>query len=259
MNDAEFQLLDAIEEGHWWFAGKRLLLASLLAEDDPGARLLDLGCGTGGVLRDWRSRCRCVGVDGSRTALQICRRKGFESVAQGDFDALPFAAGSFDTVLMLDVLEHVGDEIALLRQARGACAPDGRVLVSVPAFEWLWSRHDETFAHLRRYTAARLERVVRAAGLLPERTTYTNALIFPAAALWRVLSYRTGIGRFAPRHDFWPLPRWMNALLLRLYALEARLLRRFDLPFGVSVVCLARAPGLALPGGVDRHSSGHGG
>jgi SAM-dependent methyltransferase len=240
MNDAEFELLEQIEEGHWWFVGKRLLLASLLAEAEAGARLLDLGCGTGGVLRDWSQRCRCFGVDGSRVALRICRRKGFESVAQGDFTALPFARGIFDMVVMLDVLEHLDDEVALLHQAREACSRGGRLLIAVPAFEWLWSQHDETFGHRRRYTASRLQRVVRSAGLVPERTTYTNALVFPLAAVWRLLSYRTRLGRFAPGHDFWTLPGWLNALLIRLYALEAWLVRRIDLPVGVSIVCIAR-------------------
>jgi hypothetical protein len=85
--------------------------------------------------------------------------------------------------------------------------------------------------------------VIRAAGLTPERRTYTNALLFPLAALWRILSYRLGLGRFAPETDFWAVPAWLNGLLTRLYDLEAWLLLRFDLPVGVSLVCIARRDG----------------
>ena len=115
-------------------------------------------------------------------------------------------------------------------------------MIAVPAFPMLWSQHDETFEHRRRYRASQLEAVVRASGLEPERLTYTNTLLFPIAAVWRVLSYRLGVGRFAPKHDFWPIPGWLNALLATLYRVEAWLLERFDLPVGVSVVCIARKP-----------------
>jgi len=114
------------------------------------------------------------------------------------------------------------------------------MIIAVPAFQALWSQHDETFEHRRRYTGKQLEAVARAAGLEPERTTYTNTIVFPAAAVWRLFSYRLGLGRFAPKHDFWAIPRWLNSLLIRAYRLEAWLLRRVDLPFGVSVVCVAR-------------------
>jgi hypothetical protein len=122
------------------------------------------------------------------------------------------------------------------------------MLVSVPAFSLLWSRHDETFEHRRRYTARSLESAMRAAGLELEHTTYTNFFVFPVAAVWRVLSYRLGLGRMGPRHDFWPIPRFVNRLLVQLYALEARMLRRVRLPFGVSVACMGRRPGAGAGG-----------
>jgi SAM-dependent methyltransferase len=255
MHDAEFRLLDTIEDDHWWFVGKRLILAALLEADPGRGRLLDLGCGTGGVLREVAPRRACVGLDRSALALRVCRRKGNRGLARGDLAALPFAAASFDTVLALDVIEHLDDDVAFLRRAAGLVAPGGRLLVAVPAFQILWSRHDETLEHRRRYRASQLEAALRAAGLRVERTTYTNFFVFPVAALWRILSYRLGLGRLAPRHDFWPVPRLVNALLVRLYALEARLLRRLDLPVGVSVVCVARPEAAAANPGAPRESA----
>ena len=116
------------------------------------------------------------------------------------------------------------------------------MIITVPAFQLLWSQHDETFEHRRRYTARRLEEVVRAAGLEPEWISYSNFVVFPLAAVWRVLSYRLGLGRFAPAHDFWALPRWLNQILIGCYKLEAWLLERARLPFGVSAVCIASRP-----------------
>jgi SAM-dependent methyltransferase len=242
VNDAEFGLLDEIEEDHWWFVGKRLILTTLLERHAPDGPLLDLGCGTGGLLRDWSPQRRCVGVDGSRLALQICRRKGFSCVARSELVRAPFESGTFDAILALDVIEHLDDDVACLKEAARLCGAEGRLIVSVPAFQWLWSQHDETFEHKRRYTAAQLEHVVRRAGLEAERITYTNALLLPVAAVWRIVSYRLGVGRFAPKHDFWAIPRWLNALLVHAYRLETWLLRSFDLPLGLSVVCIARTP-----------------
>lgn len=240
MNDREFRLLEEIEEDHWWFVGKRQLLRSLLADSHAGERVLDLGCGTGGILRDLMPHFRCVGMDRSELGLRICRDRGFGNLTRGDLREIPFRSSSFDTVLLMDVIEHLDDDEDLLRRAAELLDAGGRIVVSVPAFQWLWSQHDVTFQHRRRYTARSLECAVRRAGLVPERVTYTNFAVFPVAAVWRSLSRRTGLARIAPPHDFWPAPRWLSALLAVVYAFEGWLLRRLNLPVGVSVACIAR-------------------
>jgi len=240
MNDEEFRLLDEIEDGQWWFVGKRLILRALLERHVPRGRVLDLGCGTGGILRDFMDLYPCFGADRSKLALEICSRKGFDRLVQSDLCELPFASGAFDTILALDVIEHLENDVGFLEKAHRLLAPGGRLLLSVPAFTLLWSQHDVTFQHHRRYRSSQLREAVRRAGLIPERTTYTNTLIFPAVLAWRLLSYRAGFGRFAPRHDFWDIPPWLNALLVRAYQLEARFLRTANFPVGVSVVCVAQ-------------------
>lgn len=255
MNDREFELLDRIEDNHWWFVGKRKILNSLLEKDLSSGRMLDLGCGTGGVLRDWMARRPCIGSDRSELALKICRSRGFETLVRADLNQLPFKEESFDTILLLDVIEHLDDDVAFLKRVAPLSTPGARVVIAVPAFQFLWSKHDETFEHRRRYSARQLDSVIRSAGLIPERTTYTHSLIFPLAAIWRTLSYRLGLGRFAPNTDFWPLPGWLNGLLAGVYNLEAWLLRRFDLPVGVSLVCIARISPGSLPGSSPRSAS----
>jgi SAM-dependent methyltransferase len=224
-----------------------MILRTLLEGRTADALLLDLGCGTGGMLGDMTAhdRSRCVGMDRSLVALKICRGKGFSALLRGDGAALPFRRDAFGAVLLLDVLEHLQDDVACLERVRDVCAPGGLVVIAVPAFQMLWSQHDVTFEHVRRYTAKQLVTVVRAAGLVPERVTYTNTLLFPLAAAWRLASARLPLGRHAPKHDFVALPRPLNRLLVWIYRLEARLLSRFDLPIGLSIVCLARRPSVA--------------
>ena len=242
MHDEELHLLDQLEDEHWWFVGKRQILRAVLSPYSLGKRFLDLGCGTGGVLRDWTTQSYCVGLDRSAVALQHCHERGLTALAQGDVLKLPFRRSSFDTVVMMDVLEHLEDDVAFLREASDVCVPNGHMVISVPAFQLLWSQHDETFMHYRRYTASGLQRVIREAGLDVERITYTNSLLFPLAAAWRILSYRLGLGRLAPKTDHWQVPGWLNRLLIAVYRLEARMLRQFKLPLGVSVMCVARKP-----------------
>jgi len=240
MNQAEFELMERLEDGHFWFVGKRLLLRALLDQREPRGRLLDLGCGLGGVLHDFESERPCFGTDRSLFALRLSRRRTGARLARADVTAPPFRAGSFDTVVALDVIEHLPDDVAFLRRAAELLAPGARLVVAAPAFPLLWSQHDVAFQHYRRYTARTLREAVVAAGLRPERVTYLHALIFPVALLWRLASQRLGLGRFAPKTDFWPLPAWLNRAVASLYRLEAGWLRRRDLPFGVSVACIAR-------------------
>jgi len=240
MHPEEFRQMEAIEESHWWFAGKRLLLDALLARAGmTSGRFLDVGCGTGGILQSLAGRAEVVGVDSEELALRFCRRKGLAAVVRGSALALPFAAGSFDACVMMDVLEHVDEEAALLAELRRVLRPGGVALISVPAFQALWSQHDETFEHRRRYRRAELVARVGAAGLGVEWSSYTNFFVFPPALAWRTLRRWTGI---APgmRTDFVAAPPWLNRLLVGMYGIEGRALRRSALPFGVSVACVGR-------------------
>ena len=115
MNDEEFRLLDEIEESHWWFVGKRLILRALFDSYPKGLRFLDLGCGTGGILRDWMGDNTCLGVDRSALALKICKKNGFGSLVRGDLTQLPLRPDSFDIVMLMDVIEHLPDDVGFLR------------------------------------------------------------------------------------------------------------------------------------------------
>jgi SAM-dependent methyltransferase len=243
MDDAAIAEMDALEDHHWWFVGKRLLVAALLSRlDTRGWRVLDAGCGTGGVLAHLGREVSAVGVDRSPRALAFCRRRGVERLVCAEGDRLPFRPASFDLVLLLDVLEHFADEMALLGGVQRLLRSGGRVLVSVPAFQLLWSVHDETLHHFRRYTAGRLGRVLEQAGFTLEVLTYTNVAALPPALVVRGLLARLGLRR-AGTTDFGATPAWLGRILTTAYRMEAGALRRGRrLPLGLSVAALATTP-----------------
>ena len=245
METVDIDEMRRLEDEHWWFVGKRLLVASLL---EPvlrrgGLRVLDVGCGTGGVLAHLGRQARTVGVDRSPLALAHCRTRGITHVVCGSGDRLPFGRESFDVILLLDVLEHCADETSVLTALRRVLRPGGTLLVSVPAFQFLWTRHDESVQHVRRYTARRLRRALEGGGLAVRRLTYTNVAALPPALVVRGLLARWGL-RGGERTDFRTHAPWVNRALVGAYRVEALALRRgLRLPVGLSVAALATPPG----------------
>jgi SAM-dependent methyltransferase len=233
-----------VQSVHWWFAGRRRILGSLLEYGLPVAggerRVLDVGCGTGANLDELGRFGRVEGVEAEPAAVEYCRSRGGWNVTQASGDELPFEAASFDLVTLLDVIEHVPDDATILAEARRVLRPGGSVLITVPAYTWMWGAQDEISHHYRRYTAGRLRSSLNAAGLLPERTTYFNTLLFPPIAAIRLLRrVRPQRGELSSDFELTE-PGPLNSLLARLFGLEASILRRANLPFGVSVAALAR-------------------
>ena len=240
METVEIDEMYRLENHHWWFVGKRLLVDALLAGVlRPGSRVLDVGCGTGAMLAHLGARARTVGADRSVRALEYCRRRGLGTLVRADGDRLPFAPRTFDVVLLLDALEHFADEGSLLASVHGVVRPGGTVLVSVPAYQFLWSAHDESLHHVRRYTGATLRRALEQSGFVVRRLTYTNTVALPPALLVRGVLGRFGLSR-RPGTDFAIASEPLNGVLIAIYRLEARALRHIRrLPFGLSVAALA--------------------
>lgn len=252
MDDASIDEMAAFEDHHWWFVGKRLLVSSLLADRlrRPGLRILDVGCGTGGVLAHLSAYGTTVGVDRSPRAAHHSRTRGVTHVAVADMDRLPFGPAAFDLVLMLDVLEHFADEARVLDGVRRILRPDGALLVSVPAFQALFSQHDVVLQHVRRYAAPQLRRTLEENGFAVQRLTYTNVAALPPAAIVRGLLPRLGVHRAAGT-DFRVHADWVNRMLTGAYRLEAAALRVLPrLPAGLSVAAIARVRDAS-----DRHSA----
>lgn len=231
----------ALEDSYWWFVGRHELSADLLAAAEPGRidlRILDLGCGTGAMSARLRRFGTVVSADFSPLALDFCRRRGLTRLCAADAMRLPFASGSFDAVVALDVMEHLPDDAACAAEIRRVLRPGGHLVATVPAYQFLWSAHDIALMHYRRYTVAGLRRLVIGAGLSPRRLSYAMTLLFPI--VWAVRRATRESGE--PKASLVPVPAPVNALLVAALRAENALLRAVRLPFGVTVCCLARRP-----------------
>jgi SAM-dependent methyltransferase len=225
---------------HWWFRGRQAVILAEMARRLPSrpARIAELGCGSGGLLEALGRLGPAVGVESDPLLRAAARARGLDVRPGALPDDIPLAPGECDAVCLFDVLEHVADEAAALRASARLLRPGGRLFVTVPAYQWLWSRHDQVLGHHRRYTAGRLRRALAGAGLAVERLTYFNTLLAPAVVAVRWAGRL--LGREA--HDLRRPPAALNSLLARLFALEAPLLRLGRFPFGISILAVARRP-----------------
>jgi len=163
------------DRAHWWFQGRRAILLAELARLLPGGgrRVAEIGCGSGGLLEALAGLGTAVGVEMDPALREIARARGLDVRAGSLPDDIPLEAGRWDAACLFDVLEHVTDEAGALRACRRLLAPGGRLVVTVPAYAWLWSRHDELLGHRRRYTAGSLRSVVEAAGFAVDSAELT--------------------------------------------------------------------------------------
>ena len=221
-----------MDPDHWWPAGMRRITWALLG--DVRGKLLDVGCGPNWDLTQQPPGVWGVGLD-QRWPRRMQLSPRADPFVQADASMLPFQCGSFDLVLALDLLEQQGlDPSTVLWQIRRVLRPGGRLVARVPAHPRLYGPHDRDFRGARRYRRAELMALVQGAGFRIRRLTYTNSLIFPAAALAR-LGGRAGV----VKDDLPWLQKPLSGFLLGVLRTEARWLRKRDLPMGLSLLCLA--------------------
>jgi SAM-dependent methyltransferase len=239
--DYELQTHKA-EDRHWWYRGRRTVIERVLAglRLPARARILDAGCGSGRNMVELARHGTVTGVELSPTSVRLARQRGIGEVVEGSVLEMPFSADSFDLAVSLDVIEHLEDDLGALREMRRTVTPGGSLLVTVPAYPWLWSGHDEINHHHRRYTRRSLERVAEQAGWEQVRTTYFNSLLLPAAIILRVLD-RLSTKTTESSLDLWVPPGAFNWLLERPLALEAGVISRGGrIPAGLSLLAVFR-------------------
>jgi SAM-dependent methyltransferase len=243
MDEALMKATLRVDEHHWWYRGRRRVLRAELDRlplpDKP--QVLDAGCGSGRTLEELTRYGEVRGIELSPDAAEIARGRGHEVVI-GRLEELPWEDGTFDLVTCLDVIEHTPDDRATLMELRRVTRPGGFLLVTVPAYQALWSYHDEANHHYRRYGRRMLRMTALSAGWNVERMTSFNSLLLPPAAAVRLMQRRRRAGN-GQSTDLEVGAAWLNDALERPLALEASWLRRgHTLPAGLSLLAVLRRP-----------------
>jgi SAM-dependent methyltransferase len=225
---------------HWYFRGRVTVISAALRRVLPPRRLrlVDIGCGTGAILRVLADFGEAIGVEANDALLEVARASGLDARKGMLPHDLPIAPGWADVVLLLDVIEHLDDDLGALRRVSSVLAAGGVLVLTVPAYPWLWSGHDDLLGHRRRYFAPGLRRLVERAGYRVERLTHFNTVLFPLIAGRRL--YKQWLGD--DRHDLQRTGRTLNGVLEGLFSLERHLVPAVTLPFGTSLFLVARRP-----------------
>ena len=242
MRDDELERLASFEEWYWWHRARRSVVCRVLGRYvQPSARVLDVGCGTGATTAALRRFGSVIGLDMGLAALRHARARGLP-VARGSAEQLPLGDARLDAVVALDVLEHLDDDRRALREILRALRPGGVLLVTVPAYPFLWSSHDEALGHRRRYRLAELRDRISGAGFQIALCSYVMASVLPVAVVVRFAERLRPPRQRPSESGYIRLPRLLNDALAQLTSLSGWLVGFMSLPFGLSVLAVGRRP-----------------
>lgn len=230
------------EKTYWWHLGRLRIIQKYVQHVKDGKKeltILNIGCGTGGTIDMLENFGTTDNVDISDDAIKFMKKQGYKRITKVDGIKLPFKAKSYDMVGAFDVLEHIEDHIEALKEWKRVIKDDGAIVITVPAYQWLWSDHDVSLHHKRRYTTKRLAKAAKEAGLKPEKKSYAIVFSLPLITGFRVLN--KVLGRKADSEtSYVDVPDWMNSLFSKLLYGEAKLHKKISFPAGTSVVAVLR-------------------
>jgi len=243
MENDEYKIMYEIERSYWWFLGKQFLVKNILKTlTSVGARqgkILDIGCGSGIILKALEKFGTAYGIELSFKAIHFLKKRNLSRIVQSDINqSISYKKNTFSVITCLDVLEHVEDDLALLNEVVRVCKPGGHIIITVPAFNALWSSHDIALHHKRRYTRKSILEKISAMRCSVVKSSYFNVGLF--LPIFAVRKIKPIFSRDAHiQSDFFvKLPEWLNRTLIFLYTIELNMLQFLSFPFGLSVLLI---------------------
>lgn len=245
MEHEEYEMMYRAEDHHWWYSGMRCITTAVLDRHVGRGRnlsILDAGCGTGSTMHYLQEFGRVAGIDLAPEAVSFCRQRGLDRLGQASIVELPFADSSFDLVVSFDVMSSCELELAsaAMHEFFRVLRPGGHLMLRLPAYQWLYGRHDQLVHTKHRYTRGEISKRLKEHGFVLQRTSYANSFLFPIAALKRLKDQL-----LPPKQacsDVSVSGGWANPIFGWVLRQEAQLVSRIGLPFGLTVVALARRP-----------------
>lgn len=239
MDRIVFDRMAEFDNSHWWYQGRRRILETVISDHlklPPQAQILEVGCGTGHNLSMLSQHGRVDALEIDDTARDIASQRLGRPVGNSPLPELPgVERDHYEMIGLFDVLEHIEDDVGALKEIGQCLSHGGKLLLTVPAFPWMWTAHDEIHHHHRRYSKATLQKAIEQAGLKVEMLSWFNSILFPIAAISRIWNK---ISRKADSDDGQPGPL-VNAVLRNLFAIERHLVGRLPMPPGVSLMVIA--------------------
>lgn len=241
MNEKLLKHFNNIEKIHWWWEGRRQILRQSI-KNEPGLKILDIGCGTGetlSFLKEYLDKPKLYGIDNSQVAIDFAKKRGHKNIRKVNALKLPYKNNTFDYILLLDVIEHIENDLELLQETKRVLKKGGKIIITAPALQFIWSDHDTQQGHFRRYTRSRFRMLAQKARLKITRISYFNFFLSPAIISLRLL------GRLRPfkqinsydsklNFDIAKKSK-INDLLKTIFVSEIKLMQYLNYPLGISV------------------------
>ena len=243
MNHKEIEKMEKYEKTYWWHVGRKYLVEDLIKKysNNKSQKILEVGSGAGDTACMLQDYGEVYANDISPKAIEACGKRGIKNLILGDFTKLDNQKykEKFNLVLALDVLEHIQDDLGAIQKMGDVLTKGGKLMITVPAYKFLWSSHDEALEHKRRYTSYEIKTKIKDSGFEIEKISHFVFFSFPIIALFKFLS--NFISRNAyPKSSYILLPEKLNNLMIKILKLETKLLNYFYLPFGTTIIVVAR-------------------
>lgn len=234
-----YQKIHKLEKDYWWYVSRRELIKQLLPQK-PNLKILDIGCGAGKLLEELKSYGQVYGIDSSSQAVKFCKQRGLKHIYINKFPQVPksILKKKFDVITCLDVIEHIEDDTKAIKTITNLLVPGGRLILTVPAYPWLFSYWDTMSGHYRRYSQHQLLNLINKSKLALTKITYLYSFLIPIAIPFRVIRHQF-FKHKPPPSDLIKLHPLINKFLFSLAIIEQRIRSHVKLPFGLSLLCIA--------------------